>query len=73
MWCALLLFVPLLVSGMSKQLIAQTTTADIVGTVKDSTGSVASGAVLTVTNKGTGEVRTVKSSHSGDFPFDLQP
>jgi outer membrane receptor protein involved in Fe transport len=52
---------------------AQTTTADIVGTVTDTGGAVIPGADVTVTNKGTGDVRKIKSSANGDFVVSILP
>jgi outer membrane receptor protein involved in Fe transport len=52
---------------------AQTTTADIVGTVTDAGGAVIPGADVTVTNKGTGDVRKVKAGGNGDFVVSLLP
>lgn len=46
---------------------AQVTTADINGTVTDSTGKVVSGATVTVTNTATGISRTTTTGASGDF------
>ncbi len=51
--------------------VAQVTTADIVGTVTDSTGAVVTSAVVTETNTGTGETKTVKVNGSGEFQFSL--
>lgn len=48
---------------------AQMTTADILGTVSDSTGAILPGAQVTVHNEGTGEVRTMKANSAGDFVF----
>jgi hypothetical protein len=50
-----------------------TTTAEIVGTVSDQAGSVIPGATIAVTNKGTGDVRAVKSGSTGDFDIPLLP
>lgn len=52
---------------------SQTTTADLVGTVTDSTGAIVPGALVTVTNHGTGEVRHLKSADNGDFVVSLLP
>jgi hypothetical protein len=52
---------------------AQTTTADIVGTVTDAGGAVIPDADITVTNKGTGEVRKTKSAANGDFVISILP
>ena len=50
---------------------AQVTTADIVGTVADSSGAVVPGAVVTEVNTGTGETKTTTASESGEFQFSL--
>lgn len=50
---------------------AQLTSADIVGTVTDPTGAVISGATVTVTNVNTHEQRSVTSSASGEYQFNL--
>jgi hypothetical protein len=70
--CLVLLALTILVTnpGFSS---AQTTTADIVGTVMDSQGSVIPGADITIKNKGTGEIRTVKSGGNGDYVIPLLP
>ena len=51
------------------RLDAQTTTADIVGTVTDVTGAVIPNADVTARNLGTGEIRTTKSAANGDYVF----
>ena len=45
---------------------AQATTADIVGRVTDSSGAVLPGATVTITNEGTGDVRSATTTDSGD-------
>lgn len=50
---------------------AQLPTGDIVGTVTDASGGALPGATVTATNTGTGEVRTVQTSSSGDYSFTL--
>ncbi len=50
---------------------AQNTTADVVGTVTDSTGAVVPGATVELTNMDTQEKRVVTSSGSGDYTFTL--
>ena len=52
---------------------AQATTADIVGRVTDSSGAVLPGATVTITNEGTGDVRTATTTESGDYVFNLLP
>jgi hypothetical protein len=48
---------------------AQSTTADIVGTVTDAGGAIIANATVTLTNLDTKEIRTVQSTGSGDFDF----
>jgi hypothetical protein len=50
---------------------AQQNTADIVGTVTDSSGGVLPAATVTLTNTGTGIVQTAESSGNGDYVFNL--
>ena len=51
----------------------QLTTADILGTVTDSTGAVVPNANVALTNLGTNENRTTQSNTSGDYNFTLLP
>ncbi len=52
----------------------QVTTADVTGTVTDSTGKVVPGATVTVTNAGTNASRSVTTDESGDYLVtDLAP
>jgi len=53
--------------------LAQLTTADILGTVTDSTGAVVPNANVTLVNLGTNEARTAQSNGSGDYIFTLLP
>jgi len=62
--CALLCNLPLR---------AQVTTADIVGTVSDSSGAVLPGAKITVENKDTAAVRTTLSESNGNYVVTLLP
>ena len=48
---------------------AQSTTADITGTVTDATGASLAHATVTLTNLGTKEVRTAQTSDAGDYTF----
>jgi Carboxypeptidase regulatory-like domain len=50
---------------------AQTTTADVVGTVTDTSGAVVPGATVTMTNVGTNVSQTTVSNASGDYVFTL--
>jgi Carboxypeptidase regulatory-like domain/TonB dependent receptor len=51
--------------------IAQSTTADITGTVTDGSGAILPNAKVTLTNLGTGEVRNAKTTAAGDYTFTL--
>jgi hypothetical protein len=50
---------------------AQTTTADVVGTVTDSSGALVSGATVVLTNLNTQEKRTIVSNGAGQYTFTL--
>src|SRR5512134_2328656 len=52
---------------------AQVTTADVVGRVTDSSGGALPGATVTITNPATGDTRTLVTSESGDYTFNLLP
>ncbi|MCU1314115.1 MAG: Cna domain protein [Acidobacteriaceae bacterium] len=49
--------------------MAQSTTADITGTVTDNTGAILPNAKVTLTNLGTKEVRTATTTSAGDYTF----
>jgi hypothetical protein len=49
----------------------QLNTADIVGTVADTTGAVVPNATATLNNLGTNEKRTTQSNSSGEYNFTL--
>jgi hypothetical protein len=51
--------------------MAQTTTADVTGTVTDATGAILPGATVVLTNLGTRETHTAKTTDSGDYTFPL--
>lgn len=53
--------------------LAQLTTADIVGRVTDASGGVLPGVTVTATKDGTGDVRTTATGAGGDFTFTLLP
>ena len=64
------LAVLLLVYGITGiTLNAQSTTADIIGTVTDSSGAVIPGANVTVRNLNTGQIRSMKTTSTGDYAF----
>ena len=64
---AVLLF--LLSLAATPQLSAQSTFASILGTVRDATGAVISGATVEATNIGTSAHRTLISDPAGNFSF----
>jgi Carboxypeptidase regulatory-like domain len=51
--------------------LAQQNTADIVGTVSDSSGASIPGATVTLTNTGTNVSQTTTTSATGDYTFTL--
>jgi len=51
--------------------LGQLTTADILGTVTDSSGAELPNASVTLRNLGTNDVRTTKTNGSGDYSFNL--
>lgn len=54
-------------------LTAQTATGSIVGTVVDQAGNVIPGAIVTVTNVGTNQVRTATADGRGNYALTLLP
>ncbi|HZB88364.1 MAG TPA: carboxypeptidase-like regulatory domain-containing protein [Terracidiphilus sp.] len=52
---------------------AQLTTADILGTVTDTSGAVVPNATLTLTDLATNQIRTVQSNGTGEYIFPLLP
>src|SRR5713101_6871515 len=53
---------------------AQVTTADLVGTIKDSSGAVVPGVTVALTNEATGVIRSATTSDGGTYIFtSLQP
>jgi uncharacterized surface anchored protein len=50
---------------------AQSTSADIVGTVTDASGSVVAGATVTLTDVDTHEKRTITTNGDGQYTFNL--
>jgi len=57
----------------SREVRAQLATADILGTVTDSSGAVISRANITLTNLNTHDQRSAVSNDSGDYQFTLLP
>ena len=66
-WSAALGLVLALTGG--SPLIAQSTTGTILGTVKDSSAGVVSGAAVQLTNTGTASTRSLLTDSSGDYNF----
>ncbi|HEY2015144.1 MAG TPA: TonB-dependent receptor, partial [Bryobacteraceae bacterium] len=58
------------VTFAATNLLAQTDTARIQGTVLDNTGAAVPGATITLTNADTGAVTTVTSDGAGNFTFN---
>ena len=52
---------------------AQTATGSVAGSVRDPSGAVVSGAVITLDNVATNEARTTKSNELGYYSFQLMP
>lgn len=71
-WVQLSALLLLLMFG-SSEIRAQLSTADIVGTVSDSTGAVIAKASVTLTNRDTQDLRVATSDGSGNFQFTLLP
>ncbi|QNI38616.1 TonB-dependent receptor [Edaphobacter sp. 4G125] len=71
--CRNTLFLSLLVwmLAFTGAAFAQNTTADVVGTVTDSSGAMVSGATVELTNVNTQEKRVVTSGGGGEFTFTL--
>ncbi len=59
--------------GAAPLLAQSSTTGALTGVVSDPSGAVIAGAMVTVTNLGTGEVRTVTTAATGDYKFSLLP
>lgn len=68
-WQQFLLAAVLLLSASS--LLAQVTTADVVGTVTDTTGAIVPNASITLTSIDTNEQRSTTSTGSGDYTITL--
>jgi hypothetical protein len=56
---------------LAGSLAAQTTTGEIVGTVRDATGAVVPGVLVTLKEMGTGATTQTRSDTVGDFIFPL--
>ena len=66
-----LALIGVLVVLLDRPLLAQQNTADVVGTVTDTTGAVVPGATVTITNMGTNISQTTSTGASGDYTFAL--
>ena len=56
------------------QILAQTSTADILGNVTDPTGATLPNVTVTLVNKDTNDARTVQTTDAGAFTFtNLNP
>src|SRR5262249_28824316 len=53
--------------------VAQTSTATILGTVKDTSGALVPGVSITIKHTETGQTRTAISSETGDYNVPLLP
>lgn len=63
----------LLLAGATGSAMGQVTTADILGTVTDSTGAVLPNASITIVNLGTHDTRKATSNGSGEYLVPLLP
>lgn len=61
----------ILASMNNVAILAQNTTADVVGTVTDNTGAAVPGAAVELTNIDTQEKRTVTAGSGGEYTFTL--
>src|SRR5258708_23865351 len=57
----------------SLALMAQTTTATVVGTVSDPSGAAVPAAQVTATNTGTALTRSVQTNDQGEYRIELLP
>jgi hypothetical protein len=58
---------------LAAPIAAQVTTATLYGLVRDPSGSMLPGATVTITNEGTGGVRTTTTNESGEFAVSALP
>lgn len=68
-----LLGAALLITGAQFAMAQNASTGALTGTVTDPSGGVITGAMVTVTNIGTGQARTVTTESSGSYRFSLLP
>ncbi len=62
-----------LILSSSSSMLAQVTTADIVGSVTDPSGAIVGGATVTAKNEGTGVSRSTTTGSGGEYTFTLLP
>jgi len=67
-----ILLFTVLIAGLATA-FGQLTTADILGTVTDTSGAAIPNAAIVLTNTGTNEKRTATSNSSGEYTFTLLP
>ncbi len=73
-WCSAALLGSSLLLFPAHPIHAQSTQGTVLGTVKDTTGAVLSGATITVTDQDTSAVRTIASDAQGNFEaLNLEP
>ena len=67
-------FLFLAIAVLPQFALCQSTFATLLGTVKDPTGKVASGAIVQLINKGTSATRSAITNDSGDYAFpNIEP
>src|SRR5262249_3409237 len=64
-------FITGLVLAFNIYAIAQVTTADVLGRVTDTSGAILPGVMVVIQNLSTGATRSVVSSDTGDYVFNL--
>ena len=62
-----------IIVSLCSQLVAQSVTGTILGTITDSTGGVIPGATVTLKHEGTGLTRTVTTDSAGEFTAPSLP
>lgn len=72
-WWQSTILICLVLVGCSLAFAQVTATANLQGTVEDKSQAVLRGAEVIITNKATGETRTIKTSDAGEYRFDLLP
>jgi Carboxypeptidase regulatory-like domain/TonB dependent receptor len=72
-FASFILLVSVFVLTFSSPFFAADVTATLVGTVKDASGAVVTGATVTLTNTQTNTSRSVRSGNDGTYTFTLVP